>query len=463
MATKEASSSSSGLATPESATPHNNGSTNNVSEILTPQELSSDDSWSIVTGSDSQSVAYDDVVSSDDEVREEHNREVRASVSTLKNELSGSHFSVPRIELEKGQEDVFEDQHATDESLISLADHVKAVKRDKLKSWHCIAALGLALTMLVGGTVFKTKDIDCSAVSDDMRTTLQDCLVKGLDTKMECLKHYFEERKQYETRCSFQDQDLITFDNRLKFGRELFGEGALADAYSGLLWIKEQRRELGDKGLEWSRRFGSTMKENLSTSLKVLDFAKELSIERAAGTNLRLRRLIRKWGSHIKEGLQFADSLFLHARLWTGDTALAFARETKLAIERGDEHLEELLTKMKDITSKLTQRYLDIPKKLSSLFEANTFAQRKFFAIGQRSLKNSTRALKYIRQRLPLIRRKWVSFACSLYKESRFHFSKLGSQLHTQFRLSAHGVREFNTILHDKVSQWYASFEIPWF
>ncbi|ESW96613.1 hypothetical protein KL918_000570 [Ogataea parapolymorpha] len=463
MATKEASSSSSGLATPESDTPHNNGSTNNVSDILTPQELSSDDSWSIVTGSDSQSVAYDDVVSSDDGGREEQNKEVRASVSTLKNELSGSHFSVPRIELEKGPEEVVEDQGTTDESLTTFVDHVNASKRDKLKSWHCIAALGLALTMLVGGTVFRTKDIDCSAVSENMRMTLQDCLVKGLDTKMGCLKQYFEERKPYETRCSFQDQDLITFDNRLKFGRELFGEGALSDAYSGLLWIKEQRRELGDKGLEWSRRFGSAMKENLSTSLKILDRAKQLSIEKVAGTNLVSHRLAKKWGSSIREGLEFADNLLLQARLWTGDTVLALAKDGKHVIQRGDELLEKFLIKVKDVSSKLPQRYLDIPKDLSWLLETKTFAEQKLFAIGQRSLKNSTRALKYIRQRLPLIRRKWVSFACSLYRESRFHLNNLGTHLHTQFRLSAHGVRELNAILHDKFLQWYNSFEIPWF
>ncbi|KAG7826652.1 hypothetical protein KL920_005374 [Ogataea angusta] len=463
MATKEASSSSSGLATPDSATPHNNGSTNNVSDILTPQELSSDDSWSIVTGSDSQSVAYDDVVSSDDGEREEHNKEIRASVSTLKNELNGSHFSVPRIELDKGPEEVAEDRGAPDESLTTLIDHVKSLKRDKLKSWHCIAALGLALTMLVGGTVFRTKDVDCSAVSENMRMTLQDCLVKGLDTKMGCLKQYFEERKAYETRCSFQDQDLITFDSHLKFGREMFGEGALAEAYSGLLWAKEQRRELGEKGLEWSRRFGSAMKENFSTSLKVLAQAKELSIEKLGDTGLVLRRLTKEWGYNMRKGLQFADNFLFQARLWAGGTALAFARDGKVAIERGDERLKELLTKVKTVSSMLSQRYLDIPKGLSSLVEFKDIAQGKLLESGQRSLKNSTRALKYIRQRLPLIRRKWVSFACSLYRESCLSFSNVGSHLHTQFKLSAHGVREFNTILHDKFLQWYNSFEIPWF
>ncbi|KAG7894287.1 hypothetical protein KL908_001659 [Ogataea polymorpha] len=463
MAMKEASSSSSGLATPESHTPHNNGSTNNVSDILTPQEFSSDDSWSIVTGSDSQSVAYDDVVSSDDGGGEEPNKEVRASVSTLKNELSGSHFSVPRIELEKGSEEEVEARGTTDESFTTFADHTKALKRDKLKSWQCIAALGLALTMLVGGTVFRTKDIDCSAVSENMRMTLQDCLVKGLDTKMGCLKQYFEDRKPYETRCSFQDQDLITFDNRLKFGRELFGEGTLADAYSGLLWIKEQRRELGYKGLEWSRRFGSAMKENLSTSMKIFDRAKELSIEKVAGTNLVSHRMAKKWGSCIREGFQFADDLFLQARLWTGDAVLALAKDGKHAIQRGDKLLEEFLTKLKDVTSKLPQSYSHIPKNLSWLLETKTFAEQKLLAIGRRSLKNSTRALKYIRQRLPLIRRKWVSFTCSLYRESRFLLRNLGTRLHTQFRLSAHGVRELNSILHDKFLQWYDSFEIPWF
>ncbi|KAH3671503.1 hypothetical protein OGAPHI_000206 [Ogataea philodendri] len=464
---KETSTPSSKQAGAEAGHLQPNGSSHSVSDILTPQELSSDDSWSIVTGSDSQSVTYNEVVSSDDADSEPDTREARASVSTLKNDTAGSQFSVPRL----GSHDVSSDSACSArDTLINYYNIAKAKRPENLKSWHYFAVLGLALTVLVGGSVFGSREVDCPAITQALSADLKECLVTNANSDVGCVKHYLDVREQYQNDCTFDDTHLLWEFSKIKFQRHILGEKQIADIQAKLLSVNEHGRRLGEYGevgLAWFRRFGNTLAEKAKAQVKELKQDKRLEKQLI---------VLRNWSSN--------------ARVTVGEWASGFIEEYKAANERSGKQLAEFFDSLKQKytqlsnSAKLKVKNVDYDKiwehGLDRFKGIQDVATEQYFKTLVKATKAShyirAQAIKeykqldeasrprvaYLRKQVLIAQEQAVDFVSESYKELGRLVEKQDLLFKKPVVLATRGAREFDRYLRDKVLGWYNDFRIPW-